>query len=85
MKHESKIAELTKKLGIGSHASHGVKAVLGKVPINVSDARAEAVLAELQSRYDESEEGQAESEAAKGWAEDMPMCPQYAAQLRARR
>lgn len=82
MKHEAKIAELTRKLGLGSHASHGVKAILGKMPINMSDARAEQVRAALQNRYDETEEGQAEAAQSKGWAEDMPMCPAAVRQLR---
>lgn len=74
-KTESQITALTRKLGLGSHAYHGIKAVLGKMPINMSDARAETVLAELQSRYDATEEGQAESSQSQGWIEDMPMCP----------
>lgn len=75
MKHESQIATLTRKLGLGSHASHGVKAILGKMPINMSDARAESVLAALQARYDATPEGQAEA-AAKSechWGEDAPI------------
>lgn len=74
MKNESKIAYLSRKLGYGSHASHGVKAVLGKMPINMSDSRADSVLAELQSRYDATEEGEAAAQIAKGWIEDAPMC-----------
>jgi hypothetical protein len=67
MRHEAKITELIRKF------------VLGKMPINMSDARAEAVLAELQSRYDATEEGQTESAQSEGWIEDAPMCPAYAA------
>ena len=77
MKNEAQIASLTRKLNLGSHASHGVKAVLGKMPINMSDSRADAVLAELQSRYDATQE-----EAASGWIEDMPMCAAYRANLK---
>lgn len=73
MKNEAKITELTRKLSIGSHASHGVKAVLGKMPINMSDSRADAVLAELQARYDATEEGQAEAAANQPWSEDAPL------------
>lgn len=81
MKNEAKITDLTRKLGIGSHASHGVKAILGKMPINMSDARADAVLAQLQARYDATPEGQAEAETkSQGpWIEDAPMCPAYRA------
>lgn len=82
MKNESQITALTRKLGLGSHASHGVKAVLGKMPINMSDSRADSVLAELQSQYDASEEGQAEAAQSSGWAEDMPMCEAYARSIR---
>lgn len=73
MKNEQQITELTRKLSLGSHASHGVKAVLGKMPINMSDSRADAVLAELQARYDATEEGQVEASNTP-WIEDMPMC-----------
>ncbi len=73
MKNESKIAALTRKLGLGSHASHGVKAVLGKMPINMSDSRADSVLEQLQAQYDATEEGQAEIAASQPWAEDMPL------------
>ena len=79
MKNEAQIASLTRKLNLGSHASHGVKAVLGKMPINMSDSRADAVLAELQSRYDATQEN---DEAASGWIEDMPMCATYRANLK---
>jgi hypothetical protein len=84
MKNESQIKALTQKLGLGSHASHGVKAVLGKMPINMSDSRADSVLAELQSRYDETEEGKEEiaAKSVQGWAEDMPMCAEAAMRLR---
>lgn len=79
MKNEPQIAALTRKLGIGSHASHGVKSILGKMPINMSDARADQVLGALQAQYDATPEGQAEVEAkAQGpWIEDMPMAPGY--------
>ena len=78
MKNEAQITFLTRKLNLGSHASHGVKAVLGKMPINMSDSRADAVLAELQSRYDATQENE---EATSGWIEDMPMCAAYRANL----
>lgn len=74
MKNEAQITELTRKLNLGSHASHGVKAVLGKMPINMSDSRADSVLEELQSRYAATEEGQAEAAQSEGWIEDAPMC-----------
>ena len=77
MKNETQIASLTRKLGIGSHASHGVKAVLGKMPINMSDSRADAVLSELQSRYDATQEGQAAAVKSTGWIEDAPMCAAF--------
>lgn len=73
MKNEAQITALTRKLNLGSHATHGIKAVLGKMPINMSDSRADSVLAELQSRYAATEEGQAEAAQAEGWAEDMPL------------
>jgi len=79
MKNESQIASLTRKLNLGSHASHGVKAILGKMPINMSDSRADAVLSELQKRYAATDEGQAEESANQPWIEDAPMCPAYAA------
>ena len=83
MKNESQIASLTRKLNLGSHASHGVKAVLGKMPINMSDSRADAVLSELRKRYAATDsgqdEGQAEESANQPWIEDAPMCPAYAA------
>lgn len=71
MKNESKIAELTRKLHLGNHASHGVKAILGKMPINMNDARADQVLAALQEKYDATPEGQAATAPAE-WADDMP-------------
>lgn len=73
MKNQTEITDLTRKLNLGTHATHGVKAVLGKMPINMSDSRADAVLAELQARYDATEDGQAESAANQPWAEDMPL------------
>ncbi len=78
MKHEAQIAALTRKLGIGSHASHGVKAILGKMPINMSDSRAESVLSQLQARYDATPEGQSEVESQGAWIEDAPMCAAWA-------
>jgi|GEM_PF-3445380 len=75
MKNEAQITQLTRKLGLGSHASHGVKAVLGKMPINMSDSRADSVLEELQSRFAATEDGQAEAAQSEGWIEDAPMCP----------
>jgi hypothetical protein len=80
MKNEAQITALTRKLNLGSHASHGIKAVLGKMPISMSDSRADSVLAELQSRYDATEEGQ--EEAPTGWIEDMPMCAAFRANLK---
>jgi hypothetical protein len=44
------IAALARQLGLGSHASHGVKAVLGKMPINMSKEKASQVIDELKSR-----------------------------------
>lgn len=73
MKNETEIARLTRKLGLGSHASHGVKAVLGKMPINMSDSRADAVLATLKVRYAATGEGQAEIAASQVWDEDAPL------------
>lgn len=58
------IALLATKLGIGSHASHGIKAVLGKVPVSVSGARADKVVRTLQERWDVTPEGQATLKAA---------------------
>lgn len=79
MKNETQIATLARKLGLGSHASHGVKAILGKMPINMSDSRADQVLAALQERWAATPESHAADEAksAAGWAEDMPMCDAY--------
>ena len=51
----------------------------GKMPINMSDSRADSVLAELQSRYDATKEN---AEAATGWIEDMPMCAAFRANLK---
>lgn len=73
MKNEAKIADLTRKLGYGSHASHGVKKVLGKMPINMSDARADQVLAELATRYAATDACQARVAAKQvSWGEDAP-------------
>jgi len=80
MKNEAQITDLTRKLNLGSRASDGIKAVLGKMPTSMSDSRADSVLAELQSRYDATEEGQ--EETATGWIEDMPMCAAFRANLK---
>lgn len=69
---EREIARLTRILGIGSHATHGIKAVLGKVPIKMSEGRAEQVIEELASRLprEETEAGKLEQWSEKndlGW------------------
>jgi hypothetical protein len=44
------IATLARQLNIGSHASHGIKAVLGKVPVNMTKEKASQVIDQLKSR-----------------------------------
>jgi hypothetical protein len=58
------IVLLACKLGLGSHASHGIKSVLGKVPVSISGARADRVVRTLQERWDLTPEGQATLKAA---------------------
>ena len=63
------IARLAGKLGLGG-VQQAIKSVLGKMPINMSASRADSVIAELQSRWEATEEYQAEQYRYLG--EDMP-------------
>jgi hypothetical protein len=77
---KTQIAELSRKLGYGNFASDGIKAVLGKHPINLSDSRAADVLVELKARYAKTPAGIAEAarNEAAGWIEDAPMHADFA-------
>lgn len=49
------IADLTRKLGIGSRADQGIKHVLGKMPVNMSASRAASVIDALTEEWDASD------------------------------
>lgn len=51
----SQIASLTRKLGIGSRVDQGIKHVLGKMPVNMSESRADKVIDELTEEWNSSE------------------------------
>lgn len=50
-KLEATILSLTRKLGLGSRAADGIKAVYGKVPVGMDDRKAARVIDELRARY----------------------------------
>lgn len=60
------IEKLTRDLGLGTRADQGVKHVLGKMPINMSESRAASVISSLRSKY-------AASDAASDAADDLNM------------
>ena len=47
---KSYIESLTRQLGLGRFADDGIKAVLGKKPINMTQAKASEVIDELKKR-----------------------------------
>jgi len=49
---KSTIETLTRKLNIGSRADQGIKHVIGKMPINMSESRANQVIDSLQAELD---------------------------------
>jgi hypothetical protein len=49
---KSRIERLTRELDLGSRADQGIKHVLGKMPINMSESRANQVIDALQSEVD---------------------------------
>lgn len=49
---KSTIERLTRKLNIGSRADQGIKHVIGKMPINMSESRANQVIDSLQAELD---------------------------------
>ena len=51
----NQIASLARKLGIGSRADQGIKHVLGKMPVNMSESRADQVIDELTEEWNSSE------------------------------
>lgn len=44
------IESLTRQLGLGKYADDGIKAVLGKKPINMSQAKASEVIDALKAK-----------------------------------
>lgn len=49
---KSTIERLTRKLNIGLRADQGIKHVIGKMPINMSESRANQVIDSLQAELD---------------------------------
>ena len=49
---KSYIESLTRKLGLGKYADDGIKAVLGKKPINMTQAKASEVIDALKARIE---------------------------------
>lgn len=45
------IEKLTRNLGIGSRVDQGIKHVLGKMPINMSESRANQVIDALKAEW----------------------------------
>lgn len=68
-----RIAELTKKLGLGHRDTDGIKHVLGKVPVNYSEPRMQRVLETLQAEWDVSDDNQDDAASASAWGEDAPI------------
>lgn len=66
---QATIEQLTQDLGIGSRVDQGIKHVLGKMPVKMSESRADRVIQELQEEWEASEEGQ---EVVYYGKEDMP-------------
>lgn len=52
---QKQIVELTRKLRIGSRADQGIKHVIGKMPINMSASRADAVIDALTDEWNASD------------------------------
>ena len=52
---KSTIESLTRKLGLGSRVDQGIKHVLGKMPINISESRAYSVIDSLTEEWNASE------------------------------
>lgn len=50
-----KIVELTRKLRIGTRVDQGIKRVIGKMPINMSASRADAVIDALTDEWNASD------------------------------
>lgn len=67
-RQESTILNLTRKLGLGSRASDGIKSVYGKMPIGFDARKADRVIAELTERYAPIAEAKYQEEMAATWA-----------------
>jgi hypothetical protein len=52
LSQKSRIERLTRELNLGSRADQGIKHVLGKMPVNMSESRANQVIDALQSEVD---------------------------------
>jgi len=49
---KTRIEKLTRELNLGNRADQGIKHVLGKMPINMSESRANQVIDALTAEYD---------------------------------
>lgn len=49
------IEKLTRALGIGSRVDQGIKHVLGKMPINMSESRAASIIDSLTEEWNASD------------------------------
>ena len=67
-RQKSQIEKLAAELDIGSRAADGIKHVLGKMPINMSDTRAASVIESLQDELDAKEESELDSDDIDVWA-----------------
>lgn len=66
-KQEATILSLTRKLGLGTRATDGIKAVYGKVPIGFDERKAARVIDELRERYAPIAAAKAKEEMDAAW------------------